>query len=342
MDDRRFDSLVKALAEGKSRRSVFKGLLGLGGAAIVGTTVVESDTDAAVRPTPTPKPVKCPGQQVPVNGVCTCPTSAPQKCGPSCCNPAGVGSAHTECCDRSCCNGKCYGEEQCCPYNRTFCEASGECCPVDKPHCCGAAGCCATPCCETTNGLACCEGDTPKCCPNDYCVAEGSCCTAADCGSGDCWSCVENVCITNQELCTGCLECVGGTCTPNNANCPVTDPCTTSTCNADGSCATPVPNCQLPGCGCLPYDSCYTATCNPQTGECEQINACKSTCCNDNNPDYGCLWNYRCAGPDVPKTPGVTVQIGVCYYDVYCNDNCCNGYYSPNATCDTDKNICVV
>ncbi len=36
MDDRQFDSLAKALAEGKSRRSVLKGLLGLGGAAVAG------------------------------------------------------------------------------------------------------------------------------------------------------------------------------------------------------------------------------------------------------------------------------------------------------------------
>ena len=54
MDDRRFDSLVKALAEGKNRRSVLKGLLGLGGAALVGSTVLEADSEAARRPTPTP------------------------------------------------------------------------------------------------------------------------------------------------------------------------------------------------------------------------------------------------------------------------------------------------
>ncbi len=49
IDDRRFDSLAKSLAAGKSRRSVLKGLLGLGGAAVVGGTLSGQETDAARR-----------------------------------------------------------------------------------------------------------------------------------------------------------------------------------------------------------------------------------------------------------------------------------------------------
>src|SRR5688572_16146533 len=113
MDDRRFDSLVKALATGTSRRSVFKGLLGLGSVAVVGA-LRDDGADAARRPTPTPTPIRCPGRQVPVGGVCTCPADAPQKCGPDCCNPAGIGPGHSECCDNACCFGICYGEELCC------------------------------------------------------------------------------------------------------------------------------------------------------------------------------------------------------------------------------------
>jgi len=41
MDDRRFDSLAKTLATGKSRRSVVKGLLGLGGAAVLAAIGLE-------------------------------------------------------------------------------------------------------------------------------------------------------------------------------------------------------------------------------------------------------------------------------------------------------------
>ena len=63
MDDRRFDSLVKSLAGGASRRAVLKGLLGLGGAAAVGGTLLEGPAEAARRPTPTPTPLRCPGNQ---------------------------------------------------------------------------------------------------------------------------------------------------------------------------------------------------------------------------------------------------------------------------------------
>ena len=50
MDDRRFDSFAKALAEGKSRRTVLKGLLGLGGAALAGSVILDGDSEAARRP----------------------------------------------------------------------------------------------------------------------------------------------------------------------------------------------------------------------------------------------------------------------------------------------------
>ena len=49
MDDRRFDSLVKSFAGGASRRAVLKGLLGLGGAAAVGGTLLEGPAEAARR-----------------------------------------------------------------------------------------------------------------------------------------------------------------------------------------------------------------------------------------------------------------------------------------------------
>ncbi len=62
MDDRKFDSLVKSFASGTSRRSLLKGMLGLGGAALTGSVVLDGDSEAARRPTPTPKPIQCPGQ----------------------------------------------------------------------------------------------------------------------------------------------------------------------------------------------------------------------------------------------------------------------------------------
>ena len=155
MDDRRFDSLAKAVASGASRRSVLKGILGLGGAALAGGVLLDGDTDAARRPTPTPKPVKCPGNQVPVGGVCTCPGTAPYKCGPACCTgqPGDAPSpTHTECCDNACCHGTCYGEELCCPTNpgpgetpplAELCLETNQCC-LAPDFCCNIDGCCST------------------------------------------------------------------------------------------------------------------------------------------------------------------------------------------------------
>lgn len=46
MDGERFDALTRRVGEGLSRRSLFKGLLGLGGAAVA-TTIGGGRTEAA-------------------------------------------------------------------------------------------------------------------------------------------------------------------------------------------------------------------------------------------------------------------------------------------------------
>src|SRR6188472_2835873 len=125
MDDRRFDALVRSLASGHSRRTVLKGLLGLGGLAATGAA--QHTAEAARRPTtPTPVP-RCPGNQTWNGSACICPGTL-SKCGPACCNesvPRGD-AAHSECCDNACCHGECYGEELCCPTGQVVCD--GNCC----------------------------------------------------------------------------------------------------------------------------------------------------------------------------------------------------------------------
>jgi hypothetical protein len=51
MDDRRFDSLVRTIATGRSRRQVLKGMLGLGAVA-AGATITAADADAKRRVEP--------------------------------------------------------------------------------------------------------------------------------------------------------------------------------------------------------------------------------------------------------------------------------------------------
>ena len=84
-------------------------------------------------PTPTPKPVRCPGQQHWDGNQCACPDGS-SRCGPDCC-PNG----QAECCDNACCYGQCYGEELCCPTGFSLC--NGVC--LDAGQCCSDADCTA-------------------------------------------------------------------------------------------------------------------------------------------------------------------------------------------------------
>ena len=111
MDNKRFDSLTKALASGQSRRSVIKGLLGLGGAAAVSTVVTDaadarrSSITLALRPRPTTtRAAPCRPGFAPcttnVTGCCAvCSGNTPVTCGLECC------ASDDQCCDGECCGG---------------------------------------------------------------------------------------------------------------------------------------------------------------------------------------------------------------------------------------------
>lgn len=330
MDDRRFDSLTKSLARGASRREVLKGLLGLGGVAVVGGTVLEGDADAARRPTPTPRPPTCPGRQVRSNGACACPSGL-SKCGPDCCNddeqrvfPNGTNNPnYTECCDNACCQGKCFGEELCCPYTRTWCEATQECCPVDLPYCCGD-GCCARPCCDTSAGNVCCEGDTPKCCPGDICIPTDGCCTDAECPG--CQSCENHICVDDRANCpggvTGCDDCVSATCVANSSRCDDGQTCNDDMCDVEtGQCSHPF-------------------NCHGSNGCCTGGGACTNhTCLGDGTCDYSpnCNGNNDCCDDGNACTSNICNGDGSCSNPFYCtSDTCC----SDGQLCDEQSGAC--
>lgn len=183
MDDRSFDSLVKSLAAGRNRRSVLKGLLGLGGATVIGT-VASSGASAARRPTPTPKPVTCPGSQIWNGSACVC--SSGTQCGAACCPP------DVPCCDGACCFGICYGEELCCPGDQIVC--NGVCLPFGvectDDSCCGEGGICDQGVCIT------CRGD------GSGCNANQDCCSGI-CQAGVCWATVGGTCPAGASYCAG-------------------------------------------------------------------------------------------------------------------------------------------
>jgi hypothetical protein len=283
MDDRRFDVLARRLSQGASRRSLVKGLLGLGGAVVAGSQL---EVDAARRPAPTPKPVTCPGSQTWNGSACVCPAGT-TTCGPACC-PAGQAA----CCDNACCFGTCFGEELCCPSTQEFCPVSGECCPAGW-----------------------------RCCPDSGCIPPDGCCTAADCPAADCVtaSCTaQHTCAQIQDCRSGGGACCAastcyrsdcqedGTCTAEVFDCRTGDGCCTGqgqVCQNDGTClAAPVvcPECwheengqcvlnaPVNGCAC-----CFTnvgGICIPDTPV-------------DNDGD-GCICGfYNIGGICVPNPP---------------------------------------
>ena len=364
MDDRRFDQLVKAVASGASRRSVLKGMLGLGGTALVGSAALETGADAARRPTPTPAPARCPGRQVPIGGVCTCPADAPFKCGPDCCTgdyddpPA---PNHSECCDQACCFGTCYGEELCCPTNprgqlpplAEFCFGTNQCC-LAPDFCCNIDGCCSTVCWGGNfDDDFCCLGDdvcpgggtSPDiCCTNNTtccgagtdentCVdlSNGGCCAVSDCGpveEGACaWDCSDNQC--ESVFCGEGTICCQGECVSSSDF---------QACPAD-----PNQCCNLETDVCCGEACCARNRCNAGQQCCDQSQfVCGQSCC-DTGPGALCCGGNTCC-VDGKCAGGVTCCTGS---DVACGAECCpeercgvNGGTGAPACCDVGFIAC--
>ena len=151
MDGQRFDRLTRAFASGASRRSLLRGLLGIGGAAAV-AAVVADDTDAR-RSSGSPPP-----NRITSTTTTTLPPCAGARCGYDCCE------TEAQCCDNECCpagydcltfhfpEGPFVEEETCCPTERVCDTETIKCCP---------------------EGQKCCDGE---------CIAANVCCTDADCG----------------------------------------------------------------------------------------------------------------------------------------------------------------
>jgi hypothetical protein len=171
MDDRRFDSLTRLIGHGASRRTILKGLLGLGGVAVTGT-IAPDGTDARTAGTrvsiPPPPPPTCPTGQ----GTC-----------------GGTTSAH------------------CCPYGRCF---DGVCCADLGTEPC-AGGCCPTGKCTSDGQTCCTDSDESPCgticCPHNTCAREGNtdiCCAGHVCGLECCASedqCCDGECCPDGTLC---------------------------------------------------------------------------------------------------------------------------------------------
>lgn len=336
MDDRRFDSLAKTLATGKSRRSVVKGLLGLGGAAVIGSTGLDHEAEAARRSLPTPTPVRCPGQQVAgPGGVCACPGDL-RTCGPDCCNDQVpvTDPQWSGCCEQACCSypNDCVAEERCCPR-------------LPEVACLDTAGnCCATICQSASHGMTCCsEADF---CPGGA-QSAGLCCAGPTtcCGGGT----NDNHCIpANQTCCNHDADCAHlDTCdglTWHHAICGIDGYCvdTPQSCGDDSRCTTDTCDART-GCGhaeivCTTPPVCFTGpgTCNADTGQCDYIpsvcdtpGACEASpgVC---NPETGqCEYPARCSG----NTPQCCQSGDGTAYCIGSTQICCENNETCSAPC---------
>lgn len=305
MDGSRFDHLTRSLASGASRRSIIKGLLGLGGAAVTGGTLLD-DADAARRPTPTPTPVRCPGIQIPSGGQCVCPNGL-AKCGPDCCNPTAVGASHSECCDNACCFGTCYGEELCCPTE------TGEICGDD---CCDTA---TERCCERPGG--------PVCIPFDACCLDREC-------PGDATQCQRGVCNPQTNSCELQSECTG-----DERCCPDQQPGDVGVCLGPDDCCAAIDCTNPPRDMVCPVASCVDNACHYEEMCNEGTFCCAGELCCPSGPGSGCCTlpdgSHKCTPECCDDSncknfePGTCVRPrcdadGFCQYDELCeNDQFC-------------------
>ncbi|MGD9712110.1 MAG: hypothetical protein AB7V46_08610, partial [Thermomicrobiales bacterium] len=123
MDDKKFDSLAKLVGKGASRRTVFKGLFGLGGAAIAGGVSSDGVDARGIGTSPTSSPVTTASCQLPR-----------QLCGGVCCDAGKCKDGHccpntTDVwCGNACCpNGLCTDDGDCCTAGQKVC--GDTCCP---------------------------------------------------------------------------------------------------------------------------------------------------------------------------------------------------------------------
>lgn len=260
MDGSRFDRMTRDLGRGASRRTVLKGLFGIGGAAIV-AEIAFDDAESARRPTPTPRATATPSCQ---GGLV---------CGPDCCIPG-----QSECCDNACCFGECYGEELCCPTGNVVCDGVA-CC---RPNEVCVNGQCRIPTPANTPTSTATHAPTQTSTPTQVPTqtpspsATPQCSDASDCG----------ICTCLDDYRYRCPECIRGTCGGSVGTCPENYHC------ADGGCVPDIiPDCEVnadcgdqfcegdyvmrPTCLAPPgvcYNQqisfCFNAGCNPETAQC--------------------------------------------------------------------------
>lgn len=178
MDDRRFDALIRALGSGTSRRTVLRGLLGVGAAtaAVAGDRAQAARRGFAGPKLPTPSPTATPPPCAQIGDAC------------------GVG-----CCSGNCCGGTCIDDSACCID--TDCGISDECTTIT---------CSADHACQISIDASC-GLDCSSCAFSDFCDCLPLCMTGPP---SENIACIQSLCAPYladcPEACAGANPCVSG------------------------------------------------------------------------------------------------------------------------------------
>lgn len=364
MEGRKFDELTRFIGRSQSRRSMLKGLLGIGGVAAAASVRPGAADARTIGARPTVPPAPTPACQLPMqmcggqccgeghckDGVC-CPNATDVLCGGACC-ATGLCTASGACCG----SGEQICGAVCCPAS-TSCAING-----NTDYCCDAYPC----------GYECC-GEALQCCDRECCgdgavclsqvfagFAEEYCCPVdLTCGGG----CCDGACFTPSGSGASGFD---RSCCPQGGNlCPGTGGyagtalcCSGETpdcCNAsDGSpvCLTVAQCCTSAECGHLTDPAaCLAGICNDFSCGTQTVCGDGETCCLDGG-NTCCPPSQVCCGPTCCGTgleccerdvQGVSTFAcydadaeGACCFDNECPDNpatCEEGVCRTDQTC---------
>jgi hypothetical protein len=227
MDADRFDSLVRALSDARSRRAALRGLLATSLGLFTRSAVEDASAKNCKKITNKKKRKKCLAK---AKSTPTPTAPCTRNCAGKTCGDDGCGGSCGDCFRGSCQGGVCVcptGEEVCKGACRAKCAQSElrdpdtcRCCTANERQCGLGSQCCSGDCgfnssCQGRNGLVACTWDEQ--CQSGVCEA-GACTCVGDTCKGICREPCSPTRATRDPIsCECCVKngetCVSGTCT---------------------------------------------------------------------------------------------------------------------------------
>ncbi|MGH2559311.1 MAG: hypothetical protein ACRDJH_09620 [Thermomicrobiales bacterium] len=348
MDGKRFDDLSRALAQGRTRRGVLKGLAA---GVAAGVAALTRRGDAAA-------------QRLPNGAACRRATQC----------------ASFQCADGVCCTTSCTGQCEACD----LAGAVGACTPLPagsqqhgaRPACTGTAVCQAS--CDGVETRFCTQypgldiSCAPGTCDNGFgytygCGGDGTCHPLDEsCGlyvcAADATACL-TTCRSDRE-CVGAAFCLNGVCQEDRElgeECTADAQCQSGICAQGVCCASACPGgceaCNVPGnlgfCTVIPDGGacdggiCCDGDCVDTSSDLEHCGACDNAC--DLTPNGPCELDPICQAGNCTFTPQPATVLcrpaaGICDVDDYCDGVAIvcppDAFQLPSVECRAAAGIC--